>query len=220
MRDYSLVKKCLAFGLLLFPVLSILAFALHFHSLPAFFHFKWTRPPYDAARLFDALAGGRGHGFVVAHFIIYLAVPFLLLTILVLSWYLLQTNQMLALLGAALGITGCLAMAGVIASWLSFAAVGHVTPEYYDGAKAALVELTKMQGILGLNTGASYCIFIGLIILAAGLMMGKQFPRVHMLLIMAGCILFIFFMDMDNWMLIGTVLLGLGLIPVAKRLRR
>ena len=219
MRNLSFTKKCLAFCLLAFPVLSILAFLLHFHSLSGFFHFTWTRPPYHAEGLFNALVSGRGHGFVVAHSFVYLAMPFLILTILVLTWYLLQVDQVLALVGAVLGIIGGLAMVGVIATWLSFAGVAHVDPQYYDGARAALVELTKMQGTLGLNTTLSYACFIGLIILSGGLIIRRQFPPLNMILIMVGSLLFILFMDMDNWMLIGTVLLGIGLIPVVKRLR-
>ena len=220
MPDYSLVKKVLAFTLLLFPVLSILGFLLHFHSIPAFFHFTLERPPYDAGRLFDALVAGRGHGFVLAHVIVYLATPFLVITTMVLAWYLLRSNQWLALAGAAAGIAGCLAMAGVLSSWLSFAAIGHVAPQYYEGAKAALLELTKKQGFLGFNSACSYLAFCGLIILAAGLLVSKQFRAGNMICIIFGSLLFIFFMDMDNWMLIGTVFLLIGLLPVARRLWR
>src|SRR6186713_1678264 len=137
MRNLSFTKKCLAFCLLLFPVLSIVAFALHFHSLSGFFHFTWTRPPYHAEGLFNALVSGHGHGFVVAHSFIYLAMPFFLLTVLVLAWYLLQVEQALALTGAVLGIIGTLAMVGVIATWLSLPGVAHVDPQFYDGARAA-----------------------------------------------------------------------------------
>ena len=218
MSQYSFVKKSLAVSLALFPTLAIIAFVLHFHSWSAFFQFHWVRPPYQAERLFDALTQGRGLGFVIAHIFVDLAVPFLLLTILTLSWYLLKFSQPLAVLGAATGIIGSLAMAGVIASWLSFAAAGHVAPQYYDGARAALVELTRMQGILHVNTLLSYLTFYGLMILAGGLWYKRVFPAFNMLLVMAGSLLFILFMDMDNWMMIGTILLCVGVMPVMRRL--
>lgn len=220
MPNYSLVKKTLALALILFPILSVLAFALHFHSLQGFFHFTLSRPPYDAGRLFDGLTHGRGHSFVIAHVFVYLATPFLLVTVLVLGWYLLQIRQGLAMLATALGILGCLAMAGVISSWLSFAAVAHVEPACYDGARAALIELTRMQGILHANTVCSYLIFISLILLAGNLAVKRVFPPAYMALVIAGSLLFIFFMDMDNWMMIGTLLIFIGLTPVIRRLCR
>lgn len=218
MSQYTLIKKFLAASLLLFPTLAIIAFVLHFHSWGAFFHFYFTRPPYHAENLFEALVSGRGHSFLIAHIFVDIAIPFLLLTILTLAWYLVKTSQTLAILGAATGIIGSLAMAGVIASWLSFAAVGHVDPQYYDGARAALIELTRMQGILHANTLLSYLTFYGLIILSAGLAYKKTFPATSMILIATGALLFILFMDMDNWMMIGTILLCIGLIPVIRRL--
>jgi len=216
--DRSAVKKLLGFALLLFPVLSILGFALHFRSLHGFFNFKWTRPPYNAEGLFNALVSGRGHGFVIAHTIVYLAVPFLLASVLVLFWYLFRHYPWMAFLGAILGIIGCLAMAGVVSTWLSFAAVSGVHPEQYDGARAALVELTRIQGILKWNTLGTYGIFAGLIVLATGLWVCRQFPKWNMICIIIGSLLFMFFMDMDNWMLMATILLFIGLIPVVKRL--
>jgi hypothetical protein len=218
MQNNSAIKKLLALALLLFPLLCILGFLLHFHSLHGFFHFTWARPPYNAERLFDALVSGRGHGFFIAHIIVYAAVPFLLVTVLVLSWYLFPHSPWAAVLGAILGVLGSLALAGVVSSWLSFAAVGKVHPEFYDGARAALVELTNMQGILQWNSIGSYCIFAGLIILAAGLLVNRQFPRWSMICIILGSLLFFFFMDMDNWMLIATILLGIGLLPFITRL--
>jgi hypothetical protein len=109
-------------------------------------------------------------------------------------------------------------MAGVVSSWLSFAAIGRVQPAYYDGARAALIELTNKQGFLKWNTGCSYLAFIGLMLLAAGLWRSRQFPKINMICILLGSLLFIFFMDMDNWMLIGSILLSVGLLPVIKRL--
>ncbi|HWK03536.1 MAG TPA: hypothetical protein VNS58_07885 [Puia sp.] len=218
MPDHSTAKKVLAVSLLLWPVLSILGFALHFHSIHGFFNFQLERPSYDAGRLFEGLAAGRGHGFVMAHFIVYLATPFLLVILLILSWFLFRSNQCLAFVGAAIGIIGCVAMAGVVSSWLSFAAIGRVQPQYYDGARAALIELTNKQGFLKWNTGCSYLAFIGLMLLAAGLWRSRQFPKINMICILLGALLFIFFMDMDNWMLIGSILLSVGLLPVIKRL--
>jgi hypothetical protein len=106
----------------------------------------------------------------------------------------------------------------VVSSWLSFAAIGRVSPEYYEGARAGLIELTNKKGFLGWNTGCSYLTFIGLLLLAAGLWIKRQFPGVNMFCMMVGALLFLLFMDMDNWMLIGTVFLSIGLWPVLRKL--
>src|SRR5258708_19477371 len=141
MPDHSTAKKVLAGSLLLWPLLSILGFAFHFHSIHGFFNFQLERPPYDAGHLFDGLAAGRGHGFILAHFIVYMATPFLLVIMLILSWFLFRSNQWLAFLGAAIGIIGCVAMAGVVFSWFSFAAIGRVQPGYYYGTPPSLTHL-------------------------------------------------------------------------------
>jgi hypothetical protein len=111
-------------------------------------------------------------------------------------------------------------MSGVISTWLSFSAVGRVAPEYYDGAKAALIELTRMEGPLKTVTALSYLTFIGLIILAAGLLQFRIFRIWNMIAIILGSTLFLAFMDLDNWMFIGTILILIGLIPVSRKLSR
>src|SRR5258708_8289350 len=122
MPDHSTAKKVLAGSLLLWPLLSILGFAFHFHSIHGFFNFQLERPPYDAGHLFDGLAAGRGHGFILAHFFVYLATPFLLVIMLILSWFLFRSNQCLAFLDSAIGITALLSLPVLISYSLYFSA--------------------------------------------------------------------------------------------------
>ena len=212
------VRKTIAIMLLIFPVFLLLGFALHFRSIDQFFRFRWSNPPYNAEGMFNMLVSGRSHIFLVAHNIVYIAVPLMLITVLCLAWVLYEKMPILAFLGGMVGVVGCLAMSGVMSSWLSFAAIERVGPQHYDGAKTALIELTRIKGALGLVTHASYCVFYGIIILALALIRAKLFSIGSMICLIIGSILFILFMDMDNWMFIAAIFLLIGLVPVAKRI--
>jgi hypothetical protein len=193
-------------------------FLLHFHSFESFFHFKLSFGPYNAGSLFATLVNGRGHIFTVAHFIVFLSIPLFMLAILILAWFLFPEKPVLAFAGASIGMIGCTFMAGMIAVWLSFTGIYGVDPVYYEGAKAGFIQLVKMKGILKILTQGSYLCFIGMIILAAGLIRIKMFRFWSMVAIIAGAMLFVVFMDLDNWMFIGAILLLFGFIPVSKKL--
>lgn len=216
--SHLFIRKTTAVLLLIFPFTLLLGFALHFSSLEKFFKFRLVKPTYNAEHMFHMLTGSNPHLFIVAHAIVFVAIPLMLLVVLVLAYFLYTKSPIMAFVGAAIGIVGCIAMAGVLSAWLSFSAVGRVAPEHYEGAKAALIELTRMQGVLKTVTALSYLTFIGMIILAAGLLQSGLFRVWNMLSIILGSALFLAFMDLDNWMFIGTILILIGLIPVSKKL--
>jgi hypothetical protein len=213
------IRKALAALLLLFPAIMMLAFLLHFSSIHAFFNFHLHRDPYDAGKLFDALVGGRGHGFVMAHTIAFMSVPLFMIATLSLAWLLYQQKPIWAFIGAVTGIIGCAGLAAVFGAWLSFSGIHTLNPQYYAGAREGFIELVQMKGMLKFFTMLSYLSFTGLAILAAGLACAKQFKLFNMLSIIIGTILFVLFMDMDNWMFIGSMLLLIGFLPVSKLLR-
>src|SRR5689334_7252957 len=117
------IRKTIAFSLLIFPFTLLLGFALHFSSLEKFFKFRVVRPAYNAEHMFHMLTGGHSHLFIVAHAIVFIAIPLMLLVILVLAWFLYKNSPIMAFVGAVIGVIGCVAMAGVLSSWLSFSAV-------------------------------------------------------------------------------------------------
>ena len=213
------LRKTLAVLLLLFPTIMMLAFLMHFSSVHAFFNFRLHRDPYDAGKLFDALVSGRGHGFVMAHTVGFMSIPLFMIATLLLAWFLYQQKPFWAFIGAAIGIIGCAGIAAVFGAWLSFSGIHSLNPQYYAGAREGFIELVKMKGMLKFFTMLSYLSFIGLAILAAGLAWVKQFKLINMLCIIVGTMLFVIFMDMDNWMFIGSVLLLTGFLPVSKKLR-
>ncbi|OKS84777.1 hypothetical protein [Mucilaginibacter polytrichastri] len=213
------LRSILAVLLVLFPVLMMLAFAIHFGSLHAFFDFRLSRKTYNSGGLFDALVSGRGHGFIMAHSVAFLTVPLFMITTGVLSWFLYLQKPLLAFTGAAIGLIGCTALAAVFGAWLSFSGIQGLDQQYYAGARQGFIQLVQMKGMLKFITLTSYLSFIGLGILAAGLAWVKQFNLLNMLCIIIGVILFVTFMDMDNWMFIGSIFLLIGFVPVSRRLK-
>src|SRR6476469_3499532 len=108
------VRKTLAFLLLVFPFTLLLGFAMHFSSLEKFFKFRLVKPAYNAEHMFYMLTGGHSHLFVVAHAIVFIAIPLMLLVILVLAWFLYKSSPIMAFVGGVIGVVGCVAMAGVL----------------------------------------------------------------------------------------------------------
>lgn len=214
-----LVRKIVSLLLLAFPVLMLLALAMHFRSFQSFFNFHWSYPDYDAGGLFDILVAGKGHGFIMTHFLVFLCIFLFLLVLIVLGRTLYTEKPLLAFAGSTIGLMGCICLAGVLAAWLSFSGIATVDAQYYAGARAGFIELVKVKGLLHFFRTGSYLTFIGIIMLATGLALSKQFKWLPMLCMVIGALLFILFMDMDNWMFIGTLLLFAGLIPVSKRLQ-
>jgi hypothetical protein len=217
--NYLSLRKTAATLLLLFPIILMLAFAMHFNSIHNFFNFHLTRDAYDAGKLFDALTTGRGHGFIMAHTVGFVAIPLFFVTIFTLSGFLYIEKPALAIVGLIAGIIGCTAIAAVFGAWLSFSGISTVDKSYTEGARAGFIELVRMKGMLKFFTLTSYLSFISIIILAAGLIWVKKFKVISMLSLVIGAALFVVFMDMDNWMFIGALLLLLGFLPVSKKLR-
>jgi hypothetical protein len=217
-NDYFL-KKTAAVVLLAFPAIMMLAFIMHFNSLHSFFNFRFTHGVYDAGKLFDVLVSGRGHGFMMAHFVAVISVPLFFMAMMILGSLLYPDKPLMAVAGVIVGVVGCTAMAAVFGAWLSFTGIATVDKSNYAGARMAFIELVRMKGALKIFTSLSNLCFIGIIILATGLIMTKKFDLWRMLCIILGATLFIVFMDMDNWMFIGSFLLLLGFMPISRKLR-
>jgi hypothetical protein len=173
--NQSIIRKTLATSLLIFPSILVLVFIMHFQSIGDFFDFKLRKNSvYDSGRLFDELVKTGGEGFIHAHAVAYLSVPFMILTILCLGYLLYPKKPILSFVGVSIGIIGSVFMAGVFASWLSFTAVSKVEPQNYIGAKAVLTELTRMTGVLKAITSLSFLSLIGIIILCIGFLTTKS----------------------------------------------
>lgn len=215
--NQSIIRKTLATSMLIFPSILLLAFIMHFRSIGDFLNFKWQKKAiYDSDGLFDELLKTGGGGFIHAHAVAYLSAPFMILTILCLGYLLYPEKPILSFVGVSVGIIGSVFMAGVFASWLSFTAITRVEPQNYIGAKAALTELVRMTGVLKAITSLSFLSLIGIIILCIGFLTTKLLPKWSPISILIGCTIISIFMDLDNWMLIGSIFILAGLIPVSR----
>ena len=165
------------------------------------------------------LVAGHGHSFIMAHFTAFLTVPLFLISIFVLSRFLYAEKPLFTIGCVITGIIGCMALAAVFGAWLSFSGIATVNENNYEGARAGFIELLKMKGMLKIITMGSYLSFISIMMLATGLIWTKKFNTWNMLSIIIGCMLFVLFMDLDNWMFVGSLFLLIGFIPVNKRLR-
>lgn len=213
-----IIKKGIGIILLAFPVILLLGFALHFSSFEDFFQFKMKYVQNDAVDFFSTLTGARRGQFVMAHAIAYSSVPFWILTILCMGYRLFPERPFLAVVGVVTGITGTVFLSGVFAAWLSFAAIGNVSPEYNDGAIASLEALTEMQGTLKVITMLSVLSLIGLMVLSVGFLFTNKLPKWSPVSILVGSALIVVFMDLDNWMFLGALLMLIGLLPLSLQL--
>lgn len=111
-------------------------------------------------------------------------------------------------------------MAGMLAMWLSFAAIGHVSAEQVAGAIPALEALIEMQGPLLLSTMLTAFSLLGLMVLAVGLFLGSVVPRWCAVMIFIGSLMMSVFIDVDNLMFIGALTTFVGMAPIGWKLFR
>ncbi len=202
--------------LVLFPLALMLAFALHFESVSEFFEFRLRYESNTASEFMATLADpNKATQYTVAHGVGYLSLPLLIVTGLCLGYILFKTKPWIALVGASLVCTGAIYMGGVFGSWLSFAAIGNVAPDQIQGAIPALKALTEMQGPLLLTSVLSALSLVGILVLAAGLFIGRVVSRWSAALIFIGNLMILVFTDLDNWMFIGALLMLIGMTPIS-----
>jgi len=205
-----------ASSLLLFPVMMMLAFAMHFKDLADFFVFELKYVPNSTESFMATLSGpNKNRLFVIPHIVGYMGMPFMAATGMYLGKILYPKKPLLAIIGSSMTVTGVFFLSGVFAAWLSFAAVGNVPVASTENAITVLRELTKMQGPLLLMTTLSVLSISGLIILGTGLLISRIIPTWSAALFLLGNIFIITFMDLDNWMFIGALLILIAMLPVS-----
>lgn len=207
-------------SLIVLPMLLAIAFALHYTALSDFFEFRLVKPPYSAERLLHTLTspdGGFRH-YTLPHLVGYLALPLFIPASLALASAIVERAPWHALLGAALTCFGVVFMGGVFGAWMSFAAVGGVSGEAASNLLPVLQALTTMQGSLMLSSVLSAFTFLGMIVLGFGLYQSRIAPRWSAALFILGNVLVLAFIDLDNWMFVGALLMMVGMLPLGMRL--
>lgn len=207
---------------LLFPLLFIAVFVMHFHRLGDFFHFKLHYVPTDPSSVVSTLiqAHNRRSLFADPHLLAYLGLP--LLPLCAYALYTLGRKKRPLLSGAALFVTvsGTIYLGGIFGMWVAFyRGLGNVGAEYTAGATATFRAMTAAHGAFLLTTSLGKLAIVGLALQTLTLLGVPGMPKWAVTLAVVGCGLFLLFWDLDNWMLIGVAAIMTGFIPAFRILR-
>jgi hypothetical protein len=202
------------------PVLFLIVFMMHFRNASDFFHFRLHYVPRDPTEVVTALVRAQNHWPMVRdpHILGFLALPFLLLT--GYGLYRVSRSQRPRLSAVAMFVTaaGTIYLGGVFGMWTAFyRGLGEVDPRSLDGAIATFRGMTEPQGAFLMTTTLAKLAIIGLAAQSLVLWGLPNVKRSAVVMIALGCTLFVVFWDLDNWMLIGMMLMAggfLGLMPV------
>lgn len=206
-------------ALIALPSLLIAVFVLHFRGAADFLHFKSAytpRPPADVVSSLIA-AGNRGPLIHDPHVIAYLALPLFLLCASGLYALGRQVRPMASLAAMAVSVTGVIYLGGLFGMWAAFyRGLGDVDPRYVEGAIATFAAMSAAKGAFLLTTTLAKLAFVGLAMQALLLSGMRLLPRWSPVLVAVGSALFLCFWDLDNWMLIGAVLMLAGFVPMRR----
>ncbi len=224
MKNQKTIKTMHVLGgisLILFPLLLMVAFAMHFQSISEFlvFEFKYEQVPV-AGTVTMLMGPDAMRNFTGPHLTAYFSVPLMIFAAIALGSVLFREKPWFSFIGASLTLVGSVFMAGVFAAWLSFSAIGNMPADQVEGAVSALEALTEMQGPLAITTYLSVLSLLGFLVLAAGLFKSQIVPKWSPSLIFVGTLMIIIFMDLDNLMFIGALLMLLGMLPISLKLLR
>ena len=204
-------------ALLALPTLLVAVFALHFRSAADFFNFKWSYAPRPPGDVVPSLIAAANNAPLIhdPHVIVYLALPLFLLCASGLYSLGRRARPMASLIAMAISVVGVIYLGGLFSMWAAFyRGLGDVDPRFIEGATATFAAMSASKGAFLLTTSLSKLAFVGVALQALALVGTRLVPRWSPALVVAGCALFLAFWDLDNWMLIGSVLMLLGFLPV------
>ncbi|MCP3922646.1 MAG: hypothetical protein GY714_08685 [Desulfobacterales bacterium] len=222
MNNQKAIKTLYRIGVLssiIFPATLIVSFIIHHmgeYSMADMIKLKLIYIPPSPERFMELFSSNSNLDFIIPHLIIYLAIPFGISAVIYFGYLLFEKKPWLSIIGTSLSITGIVFMGGVFGSWLSFTAIGNINAELVPGVIDVIEELTKKQGMLLLSSLLAGLSLLGFMIIAAGLFYTKVIPRWQSAFIFAGNAIIIFFMDIDNLMLVGSILWFTGALPFLK----
>ena len=218
-----LVRNAQATALVGLPLLWMLMFTLHFHSIAEFFVFRDHYVPARAADTVGRLIAARNAWPMLhdPHQIGYLSLPLFVLAAFGLYALGRAGKPLIATLGIALTVTGSIYIGGVFGLYTALTrGLGDVDPQFTDGAIATFSAVTSDHGAYGLTRALAQLALLGLAVQAMALWRDAGIPRWAPAIIVAGCALFLAFWDVDNLMFAGSICLIVGFVPVARVLWR
>ncbi len=215
------IRRILAAALIVFPSVFILVFILHFRSLANFFIFRLHYVPRSPDRVVAALIAAHNQWPLIhdPHMIAYLALP--VIPVCAFALYVLGRGgrPMASAFTLMITIAGSIYMGGVFGMWTAFyRGLGLVDPANLVGATATFAAMTSPQGAFLVTTWLAKLTMTGLAAQALSLLGAKVTPVWSVVCVVLGCSLFLAFWDLDNWMLIGSLLMLIGFLPMRQAL--
>jgi hypothetical protein len=199
---------------MLLPVLLVLVFALHLRSLPQFLDFRLRYVPTPPEIIVPWLIAHVGQRLLLhdPHVLAYLALPLFFVTALMLYRLGRPRRPSASAAACATTVVGTIYLGGLFGMWTAFYdGLAHVDARDVNGAIAAFAAMTSPHGAFLLTTTLAKLAFLGLALQGLVLWDGDVRARMASACIIGGCALFLAFWDLDNWMLLGSVLLLIGL---------
>ena len=199
---------------MLLPLLLVLVFAMHLRSLSQFldFRFHYVPTPPEVVVPWLIAHGAQRPLLHDPHVIAYLALPLFLATALMLHRIARPRRPAASAAACMTTVVGTIYLGGLFGMWTSFYdGLSRVNPRDVDGAVAAFAAMTSPHGAFLLTTTLAKLAFVGMALQGLVLWGRDARARAASTCIIAGCALFLAFWDLDNWMLVGSVLLLLGL---------
>jgi len=215
------VRKILASALLIFPCVFVLVFIMHFRRLADFTHFRTHYVPAPPERVVAALIAAHNRWPLIhdPHMIAYLALP--VFPLCAFALYLLGrgARPVASAIAMMVTVTGTIYMGGIFGMWTAFyRGIGLVDSANLAGATATFAALTTPQGAFLVTTTLAKLTMIGLAAQSLTLIGTRAAPLWAIISVVLGCSLFLMFWDLDNWMMIGTLLMAVGFLPMRKAL--
>jgi hypothetical protein len=203
--------------MLLFPCLFILVFIMHFRRWSDFIVFKarYVQAPPD--RVVAALIKAHNQWPMIhdPHVLGYLSLPIVILCSLAIFAVGKDARPTASAVGLVITLSGVVYMGGVFAMWIAFyRGLGLVDAKYMEGATATFTAMTTPAGAFLLTTTLAKLTMVGFAWQGLALLGVRSVPKWAPLAIATGAVLFLAFWDLDNWMLLGSVLMLAGFIPI------
>ncbi len=205
--------------MLLFPCLFILVFVMHFRRWSDFLVFKTHYVPAPPDRVVSSLIQAHNQWPMIhdPHLLGYLALPVAILCALALYAVGKDARPTASAAALLMTLSGVVYMGGVFGMWTAFyRGLGLVDAKYTEGATATFIALTTPSGAFQLTTTLAKLAMLGFACQGLALFGAKSVPSWAPILIAAGAALFLGFWDLDNWMLLGSLLMLAGFVPIRK----
>lgn len=185
--------------LVLAPFLSFIGWALPHDSISSFFQFNIFREATDATTFIDKTNPRDVYRYyLLPHYFIYVSMMFYAGAGIYLGYIIYRKVPWHAFFGSILTVIGAIYFVGVLGAFLSI----------------PMGTIIKTN-ILLISFGLCVFVFIGNLIFGFALIKTEIVPRINAVLFIVGVILFFVFPGIENWMALGSLLILVGITPLA-----